>query len=269
MKKCTIVAMMFVLMFGVAINVYAFGVNVTIPDENYNTSNSWYTEGHEDQEVEPGMVASQNWDLEAFFFDDATNALTMVGGYDFKNGEQGNGQLFKSGDIFIDVNGDAQYGDINGTNGYITDKNTYGYEYVIDLDFENSKYEVVKLTADSLTTTAYYYQNEGSSPWKYAGGGTVLSSDNAITYQTGLTNDETGLLGGSHNAVTINLQAILADLGNSGAYSLISHFTMQCGNDNLMGKFDPTPPVPEPSTVLLIGLGLFGIAGISRKRIKK
>ena len=102
-----------------------FATNITICDKNYNTTPTptWYT-SQEDQEVEPGMQTGQLWDLEGFLLDGTL--LSLVGGYNFKNGQSG----FDSGDIFIDVNGNAIYGDIDGT----TDGNsevlkTYGYDY--------------------------------------------------------------------------------------------------------------------------------------------
>jgi len=75
----------------------SFATNITIPDLNSSSSNSWYGT-HEDQEVEPGMARSQAWDLEGFFVNGTV--LSLVGGYDFKNGA-GSGKKFYSGDIFI------------------------------------------------------------------------------------------------------------------------------------------------------------------------
>lgn len=263
MKKMMMALSAVTLVFGMmAGSAFAFGVNITISDKNYNTSgDTWYT-NHEDQEVEPGMQTGQQWDLEAFFQNGTL--VTMVGGYNFVNGESGNGTVWKSGDLFIDVDGDAVYGDIDGAQGNTTPvANNYGYDFVLDLNDNMTSYNIYKITDTSTVYNAFYAQNQGSSPWRYADGGTLIGSG-TIIYQTGLSDAATGFLGGNHNAVTVDL-GFLTNLAWSKplASTFTLHYTMGCGNDNLMGSY---APVPEPSTILLIGAGLLGVVGMTRKR---
>ncbi len=82
------------------------------------------------------------------------------------------GYTFKAGDIFIDTNGDAQYG--TGTPGSSTHNgplnNRFGYEYVLDLDFSTMKYNVLMLGDAAWTSTVWYTDptNAFSNPWRYA-----------------------------------------------------------------------------------------------------
>ena len=245
------------------------GDNITISDDNTNTSaNSWYNSPGEDQEVEPGMIASQAWDLEGFFLNGSM--LAMIGGFDFKFGKDG----FTSGDIFIDTDGDAAYGQITRTtgNGNNTVTNTYGYDYAIDLNFSAMTYNVYQLNSSSQLLTAYYNQNDGSSPWAYKRRDDesegIIGINIPFYYTTGLSNEinhDVSFLGETHNAVYgIDLSAII---GNDQEF--IAHFTMGCGNDNLMGRGTTPLPNPEPATMLLFGTGLIGLAGLTRKKIFK
>jgi hypothetical protein len=238
---------------------YNFGIDITISDANHAAGTSWYGD-HEDQEVEPGMLANQHWDLEGFFLD-RTN-LTLIGGYDFLNGQDG---IFP-GDIFLDIDHDAVFGDIHGAqNGNRTVKNSFGYDYALDLDFEDLTFVAYAIDDTAMVETAFYKQNQGSSPWRYVSGGTLVTPEPiGIVYRSGLADGDTGLLGGFHNAVTLDL-SFLNDLHHGTHF--ISHFTMGCGNDNLMGE--GALPAPEPATILLIGCGLLGFASIVRRKVPR
>jgi len=268
MKKLALLVCIATMAIGV--NVYAldFGDNITIFDKN-GSGSDWYGT-QEDQEVEPGMQRLQKWDLEGFFQDD--DKLTMVGGYNFVTGATASYGQLMSGDIFIDVDGDAQYGDIHGTSkGIKVVQERNGYDFVLDMHFDTLTYNVLQLTDHSRTQTSYEKQNQGSNPWRYYDGGIDLGISGNIEYLGDLSHADTGFTGKYHNAATVDL-GFLSEIDLSGytlAETFTTHFTMECGNDNLMGSFDPTSPVPEPSTVLLLGAGLLGLVGYGKSRRKK
>ena len=183
----------------------------------------------------------------------------MVGGYNFATGEVGNGIRFTSGDIFIDIDGNAKYGATISpisVGGYQSMKNTFGWDYAISLDFTKSEYSVYQIDAGDYVKTPYFTANRPSAPFEYVSGGTLLSAaSGTFTYQTG-QNDAAvgfGLTGGLHNVVGG------IDLSFLGETDFTAHFTMGCGNDMLIGK--GTIQVPEPGSFSLMFLGLATLAG--------
>lgn len=232
----------------------------------------------EDNEAEPGMVQAQKWDLEGFFVHD-NDQLAITGGFDFKNGVagfdgNGNNKNFLAGDIFIST--DSSYIAGNSTGGSIGQpvvNTTFGYEYVIDIDWAAGSYDIRALGSDSYTQEAWYKQNYGSSPWLYTGedaNGSVLADSIFSGTFNYLTNNDGGYgadyhqgMNGDnfHNAAWgFDLSSIIA----AGNPDLIFHSTQGCGNDNLMGQAEGMS-VPEPSSLALLGLGLFGLTAM-RKR---
>ena len=197
----------------------------------------------EDNETEPGMALSQEWDLEGFWIQDNNN-LALVGGFNLITGVN-NFSNYLAGDIFIDVDGSSIAGDTTGGSvGQPAVNFTFGYEYVIDIDWLDGSYDVRALGSNSYTQEAWYQQNYGSSPWLYVGedvGGNNLANSlyhGNFSYAT--SNDMIygstyyqGMNGNNfHNAAyDFNINVIY----DAGFNNLVFHNTMGCGNDNLMG----------------------------------
>jgi hypothetical protein len=233
----------------------------------------------EDQEVHSGCIANQSWDLEGMQLNNQT--LTLVGGWNFMGGQLHDHYTYRSGDIFIATGNAASdvplYGSTAPTIPGSPTMADYHYDYVIHVtDWSTGAYQVISNAGSAVELISYSSTsttNNGSNPWRYASGGTVIANGN-FTHQEGLSDATTGFNGGSHNTVSFNM-AWLNNILNASAdpnQDIYYHFTMECGNDNLMGHMnngDFVPPVPEPASIGLFGMGLIGLAAarIRKKRV--
>lgn len=261
----------------ISASAVSFGTNITISDKNY-AGTGWYSD-REDQETEtnPNTVTSQQWDLEGMFLKNGS-LLTLVGGYDYKNGVNwSDGHNYRSGDIFIDINGDAKFGQVdNGASGATaygsgphtaTMSNSFGWDYVLDLNFTAMTYSVYSLTSQSMVSRVMDVAS--SNPWTYVSGGTAVAGyqNQSLSYISGLTNADTGFGGDSTNTTGWSTgsnqhYALGVNLAFIAGQDATVHYTMECGNDNLMGSTH----VPDSgSTIGLFGLALLGFAGLRRK----
>lgn len=274
--KVTLTALAISICIACASNAFALshGNNITIYDGEEGVGYTGVGIGREDNETEKGMVQSQAWDLEGVFR--KGNVLTMMGGFNFKSGVSGY-PSYTSGDIFIST--DANFGSPIGSSGlndgFNNVNNSYGYEYALAVNWNDLSFKTYRLNPASTTTTVYYNANETgtatSNPWRYVSGGTQVGAgsgtggdllSNAIVAEydlKGLGTDN------KHYSVSFDLSSIFDDADLYGK-EFYTHFTMGCGNDNLIGH--DIAPVPEPSTLVLLGAGLLG-AGLYRRRKMK
>jgi hypothetical protein len=266
----------------------ALAVDITIADYNPGAGfgGGPFGPAGEDNETEPGTVASQVWDMEAFVISGTT--LYIVGGYNMVQGAAGSGGSVVSGmlvpgDLFIKVGGTQPgYLPTSNTNPTVPNSN-YGYSYAVDLTqnvgVSGPSAQVFALDGGSVLKTVVYDQF-GANPWKYDNAaqynqGNLPVASSALGYTSGLTTAQvftlTGIspvgAGASHNVLSVDL-GFLGTIA-SGTDVWFS-YTMECGNDSLKGKYSGgfyrTPD--SAASVLLIGLGLaaMGIFGLKSRR---
>lgn len=254
----------------------SIGSSITISDGN-SAGTGWYGD-HEDNETEahPYTLQAQSWDLEGMYQNG--RSLTMVGGFDFRNGNTYQGHTYRGGDLFIDTNGTPDYtqqtNGYSGTGGYVHD--TFGYNYVIHFDAAVDDYSVYQLTSSSVVERTG--DVAASNPWKYVYGGTALAGyqnvaiggyglltkavySNLWTY--GSTSPGLKGVGCDNNHYYLTVDTSFLPTGSTATF----HYTMECGNDNLMGRTKMAPTVPDSgSSLTLLALALTPLVFLRRRR---
>ncbi len=237
-----------------------FGTNITVYDGNGDGTTSGWHKGvndggiYEDGEVETfsgnySATPGQNWDMEAFFWDTTTNQLTMVGGFDLINGVPSSKPIYRNDGEIEDGSYNIDPGHIfisDGTNRYA-------------IAFNSNGATAYTLTNNSNLLETKYFTGT-SSPWMLSVDGETSTSLTATYLDFAGSTDLVGVATGgddTHNAIQVDLSSLT--LGTN----FTAHFTMECGNDNLMGR---TSQVPIPGAVWLFGSGLLGLVGIRRRR---
>lgn len=285
-------------LLGVGAYADSLGSDITIYDNWAQTGNlDWYggtaavnndarTGIREDNETEPGTYYGQIWDLEGMFLTSGNKPImSIVGGFNFATGQDG----WDSGDIFLSIPA--------GTAELPPNPDGSDYEYVVDLNWSDYSYSIYNISGNSaglqLVSNA---QIEQSNPWAwdnskpgagltavYTSAAGAFSVSSAISSSSLLSTygidfaDDTDDPGGSlHQGNTTN-HYILSGIDLSyfvpatGSQTFVAHYTMECGNDNLMAAGSFTrfePPVPEPATLSILSMALLGLGLRARKHLK-
>jgi hypothetical protein len=230
----------------------------------------------EDGSVMAGCIASQTWDMEAFVV--RPGKLILIGGFDMKNGVPDSGWgvgQWSAGDVFLNtaapIPGKVTF---NGGNGFNTYNNN-GWNYALHVNWGSPTptFDVDRLTGNSLLLSGYFRQNDGANPYalKDLADGTTVRTGIPVGYEANLSDldvlNEYGvaLKGDSHNVAAFDMSWFNQEVGANA--DLLTHFSISCNNDDVLGQMSGGFDVPEAgSTLMLLGLAISGL-GIIRRRL--
>lgn len=201
--------------------------------------------------VGPGW-GGQDFDVERLGLQFTTNGTLYFGlrtGFDVINGVDYGGSHYTSGDFAFDVNTDGTY------------------DFAVDFSFTGTTPNF-SLYRVSDWQDVLYAAHAVANPFEYdstAGTEALVLAPTDIAGAYGV--DGTSyILEGSFDLSALeytDLGLYAVNLYSGGDISM--RWTMSCGNDFLEIT---TAPIPEPSTYLLLGSGIIGLAFWRRRRAK-
>lgn len=199
-----------------------------------------------------------------------TEDFVGAGGY---VGPGWGGQLFDAEAAYFGVDGTKLYFAIvtglppQGASGYdpgdlaIDFDSNGSYEFAVTTrrNNTNSRYAPTPGEGKLLSGNLQWFNTEISwggisNPWAVRRYNTAVDLGTDYSYKK---------FGNGHYAIEAILDKSL--LGTINSDFLTFHWTMECGNDNINLNAE-IPPVPEPSTLLLLGAGLSGVALYMKRR---
>ena len=281
--------------------------NITIFDGSWDPDHGdpWYVGegvGYENNDVEPYATTGQRWDLEAVVVNGAD--LILVGGWNFRGISQPwSGTNFQSGDLFLALGNQPAYGPdattvtqsaVDPINPLIVHSN-FGYNYALDIHWGDPTattfdYDIYGLAGASVEVANVYGgdpppgMHTDANPYRYLDGGEYIASGSLtwahIPYGWAANNlGLTYLESTDFHRYMITFENLLHEDGFLGdqwsvlgldegqTTTLWTHFTQECGNDNLMGRMENFKPVPEPFSMLM--LGCLGTGMLGSRKIRK